>query len=168
MLDEQLIAAERDDRRGRETEAARPAAAADGEEEEQRRAQPQEVLHGDHKDQVRGDPVQQPQEHRIPDHPYGVAPQPRQRSDGAVEVDPAVGVARDRRTPDQQEVDPQEQSRADQGGQEEEHPITRHPSERSSHPGAPHTAPRLRGGERPGTDGHASPAQTALCPCLPA
>jgi hypothetical protein len=86
------------------------------------------VLHDDDEDEMRGESVQQAQEHRIPDRPDGIRPQ---GGDGAVEVDPAVGVAREPGAPDQQEVDPQQQSSAEQHGQRDERAVTRETLPRS-------------------------------------
>jgi hypothetical protein len=122
VLEEELIAAEGDDRGRREPQPSRPPAAADREEEEHRREEPQAVLHDDDQDQMRADPVEQAQEHRIANRPDGVRPQ---RPNRALEVDPAVGVSGDRRAPNEQEVDPQQRSHAEQRRQRNRHAIAR-------------------------------------------
>ena len=128
VLEEELIATQGDDRGWREPQCSRPSAAAHGEEEDHRGEQSQGVLHDRDENQMRGDRVQQAQEHRIPNGPNGVRPH---RLQSAHEVDAAVGIPGERRSPDEQEPDPQQESHADQHGQRDEHAVARDTTPRS-------------------------------------
>ena len=123
MLDQELVARERERRRRHHAEPARAADRAHGQVDEDRRGESERVLHDRHEEQVRAEPVQRGEQHAVADGAQRVAPD---AFVGVLEVDAAVGVAGDRRVPDERQPDArgeaEQQNRRERG---EVRPATR-------------------------------------------
>ncbi len=124
VLEEQLIARQRDRRRGNQPQPARAPAAAYRAEQERRGEQSERVLDDRDEQQVRRDRMQHAQEHRVADRPDRVRPQ---RFHRVLEVDARVRVADDGRAPNERQPDAQGKPDREQRQQDPQHAVVREP-----------------------------------------